>query len=208
MTDLLEIVDELTKPKVERVDSHRLEHESLFDQLRNAGSGRTSAGSNAGKHERSLVDLDALHMYAQYSAQVTDWCRMWGVVIRDPATGLLDRNPSHGLRAWYKATLSDNTFTETAANAYQRILSRWATAIRDHFDPPKWEDSNLPCPACGARYYGDAVNGGGNAIRMTFRVDDDGRVHDERALCRACNLVWVGRGAIEELADEQHEKAG
>lgn len=207
MTDLLDVVDELTKPRVEHVAqrsdrgewirTHTVEHPALFVQLRDAGSGRTSAGSNAAKHERAIVDLDALFLYTDYAGQVVEWCRARRIAYT--------RDPMVDLRAWYVDTLHDNEFDP---REYLSRLTRWAQAIRDHFDPPKWEDSNLPCPACGARFYGDAVNGGGKAIRMMFRVDDDGRVRDERALCRACNLVWVGRGAIEELADEQHEKAG
>ena len=209
MTDLLDVVDELTIPRVEHIPqrtdqgewvrTHTVEHAALFVQLRDAGSGRTSAGSNASKHERSIVDVDALHLYAQYSAQVADWCRILGVAYT--------REPVHDLRAWYAATLHDNTFTTAAADAYRVILSRWVNAIREHFDPPRWEDSNLPCPSCGATMYGDAVNGGGKAVRLMFRVDENtGRTFGERALCRACGLVWLGYDSVMELVDEQKEK--
>lgn len=207
MSDLLSVVDELTKPSIEHVAqktdkgewirTHTVEHPGLFDQLRDAGSGRTHGGSGAAKHERAPLDLDALYMYAMYSAQVADWCRLRDVQYT--------RNPTVDLRAFYAATLADNTFDPHATTV---ILSRWVTAIKDHFDPPKKFEAIYPCPICGQSAFGNVIDGGGRAIEIRYRVDDDGRVSDERALCRACETVWMGGGSVRELAEEQHEKAG
>lgn len=205
MHDLLAAVDDLTKPVIDHIAQKTdagmwiravtVEHPPLLDQLREAGSGRTSPGSNRGKHERSPIDLDAAFMHAQYAAQIGDWCRMVGV---KPS-----RSATESLRAWYAATRALNDFN---GDGYQTILVRWAHTIRAHFDPPEKFEAKQPCPICGASTWGDQINGGGRAIEISYRLTDTRDITGERALCRPCNTVWQGGDAVRELAEEMQEK--
>lgn len=206
MTDLLIAVDRLTQPRVEHVQQRTdtgawvrtvsIEQPSLFQQLQEAGSGRTSAGSNASKHERAPIDLEAVFLHARYASVVADWCRIVGV---KPT-----RDPQHDLRTWYAATLSDNTFNGTG---YTSILTTWAHTIETHFDPPKKFEADQPCPICGGLEHGNEFDGGAlRAIEITYRLDDAGYATEERALCRLCRAVWIGGDAIRELAEEMDEK--
>lgn len=206
MTDLLDAVDTLTLPVIEhlaqRTDTGRwiktvtIEHPALLHQLEDAGSGRTSAGSNKAAHERSPIDMQAAYLHAQYTSQVADWCRMVNV---KPA-----RVVTRDLRSWYAATLKINDFDPTG---HQYILTAWARAIRTHFDPPKKFEADHPCPICGGQEHGNEFDGGAmKAIEITYRLDDTGRPTGERALCRLCKAVWDGAEAVRELADEMQEK--
>lgn len=206
MSDLLDAVDRLTKPSIEhhvqRTDKGEwvrvvsIEHPSLFDQLQDAGSGRTSAGSNKGKHERAPIDLDAAFLHAQYTTQVADWCRAIGV---HPT-----RNVVSDLRAWYAATLKLNDFDPTG---WRNVLAAWARTIKNHFDPPRKFEAEHPCPICGGSEHGDEFDGGAmKAIEVSYRLDDAGHPTGERALCRICRAVWDGGDAVRELADEMMEK--
>jgi hypothetical protein len=206
MSDLLSAVDALTRSEIEhlaqRTDSGRwvktvtIEHPALLVQLADAGSGRTSAGSNKAAHERAPIDMEAAYLHAQYTSQVADWCRMVNV---KPT-----RNIIRDLRAWYAATLAVRGFDGTG---YRAILTAWARTIRTHFDPPKKFEADHPCPVCGGSEHGNEFDGGATkAIEVTYRLDDTGRPVGERAVCRLCRAAWEGSDAVRELADEMREK--
>lgn len=203
---LLDVIDTLTKPRIEHIAQRTdtghwiravsVEHPPLLQQLAEARSGRTSPGSNKAAHERAPIDMDAAYLYAQYTAQISDWCRMIGTrPTRDPITDL---------RAWYATTLHIRDFDGTW---YRRILTGWEHTIRTHFDPPRKFEAEQPCPVCGGTTWGDEFTGGAmHAIEVTYRLDDHGQPTGERALCRLCRTVWDGGDAVRELAEEMHEK--
>lgn len=209
MTDLLDAVDELTKPEHRHlaqkddfgkwIKVHSVTDPPLLQRMQDAvhPSTNKNAGSAASASTRAPADLEAMFEYAKMTSQIRDWCRMQTVTVL--------RDPIRDLRRWYTSTLTQPVLEQF----YIRQLRQWATTIRNHLDPPETFVAKHPCPVCGAQGWGDAINGGDTwPIEIRYRKDETDRVTDEIALCRPCRAVWVGHDAILELADEMNEKTG
>lgn len=211
MTDLLDVVDVLTKPKIEHVAqrSDRGEwlrthtvvlppllvrmHEAVWPSGELNGTGTSSPGT------RSPVDVSALYEYAQMCVAIGSWC----LILRVKPT----RDPVRDLRAWYAATMKLNGFDP--AGFYLRETRRWQTIIETYLDPPKAFEAKVACPVCKATGWGDQWSGGSSwPIEVRYRLTEDLRTTDEAATCRACRTVWKGHESISELVDELGEKEG
>lgn len=210
MTALLEAVDALTKETHDHIaqkdddgkwlKAHTVTMPPLLVRMHESvmPSSGTDGGSKSAKSTRSPVDLDALFEFAKMTSQIGDWCRIAGTpVTRDPVTDL---------RRWYTDRLTQ-TPDEHDDRFYLGQLRAWANIIRNHLYPPERFTPEIPCPVCGAKEWGDMINGGGTwPIEVRYRKDDDGTMSDETALCRPCRTVWQGHDAIVELAEEAAEK--
>lgn len=204
MTELLDAVDDLTLPKPVKVETDDgytwATEDALLVQLREAVSSSLNSGSGAGgsPSTRNVLDGDALQKAAIITSQIGDWCRMAGM------TGdQITRNAVTDLRAWHAAFLSRNEPEEF----YLGQLRAWAAQIRAMVNPPKVIEITAPCPVCGQ---GEYVNDMGeritNPLALTYRPDSDHMWKNSKVLCRACDAVWIGGDAMEELRDELNDK--
>lgn len=201
MSDLLEVVDELTLPKPVRVvtdDGHTWATEDpLLVQLQEAVSSslRSGSGSGGAAWTRNVLDSDALHQAAIITSTIGDWCRMAGVTVT--------RDPIIDLRAWYVARLTA-TNPETF---YLEQLRKWVGQIRVMIHPPRTLEITAPCPICGqGSYTNDMGEDIRNPLVMTYRATDERFWRGARVLCRSCDNVWAGVDAMEELREELDEK--
>lgn len=201
MTELLDAVDDLTLPKNIKVstdDGHTWATEdALLVQLQDAVSSSLRSGSGAGGSPwtRNVLDGDALHQAAVITSTIGDWCRLAGAnVTRDP---LVD------LRAWF--VCRENATDPEAF--YLSQLRKWAGQIRLLVHPPRMLEITSACPVCGEGQY---MNDQGELIRnplvMSYRATDEWFWRAAKVLCRACQNVWEGVDAMEELAEELDEK--
>jgi len=198
--DLLSVVDELTlsKPvKVPTDDGHTWATEDpLLVQLQDAVSSSLSSGSGSGgaPWTRNVLDSDALHQAAIITATIGDWCRIAGATVT--------RDPVQDLRAWYAKRLS----TRDPEAFYMGVLQTWVSTIRALVNPPKTRQILGACPVCKEVTY---KNGEGETVRnplvMTYRLDVKDVLKNARTTCRACETVWQGDEAMEELATELKE---
>jgi len=205
---LLDVVDELTRPKIEHhvqkddagkyIKTHTAEHPPLLIQLRDAvnPSSNTAAGSSSLKSTRNLIDSDALYRYGLMYAAIGDWCRIWNVpVTRDPITDL---------RQWYIAYTRGGDDPQW----YIRELNRWANLIRNIIEPSVRFPLNVSCPVCKSRTF-QTDDGEANLfpIIVEYRRPKDGETIRPKALCRntECGAVWEGLEAIQELGEEIQE---
>lgn len=201
MTELLDAVDDLTLPKPVKVqtdDGHTWATEdALLVQLRESVSSSLNSGSGAGgsPSTRNVLDSDALHKAGIITAAIGDWCRIVGATVT--------RDAVHDLRAWYTAFLTVNE----PEDFYLHQMRAWAHQIRAMINPPKTVEITAPCPVCGQ---GEYVNDMGeritNPLVLTYRPDDERLWYGSKVMCRACEAVWQGGDAMEELRDELNEK--
>lgn len=209
MTELLDLVDDLTLPEhqhlAQKDDQGRwlkavtVTHPPLLDRMREAvfPSTEKNGGSVSAAHTRSPADLDAMFQFAKMASAIGDWCRIAGI----GAT----REPGRDLRRWYASRLADVDRDDTF---YRGQLRSWIGVIRNHLDPPESFTIRHACPICSTVAYGDAVNGGdGYPIQVRYRKDETDSMVDEVATCRACGVSWLGHAALMELAEEVHERA-
>ena len=208
---LLAAVEALTRPIVDhiaqRTDSgkwikaHTVEHPPLLQQLHDAvlpSGGNDGSSKVVSPSERSLLDDNALFEYLKIATQLRDWVRLAG--------GTADRDdPITNLQRWHALHQAEDDADDTW---YIRQLHGWAHHIRKMLDKPKSFTIPGACPVCGATEWGDMLNGGGTrVIQIEYRLDEDGATpKDHTALCKACKIVWEGRDAVMELADELGER--
>lgn len=201
MTDLLDAVDDLTLPrnvKVPTDDGHTWATEdALLVQLREAVSSSLNSGSGAGgsPSTRNVLDSDALYKASIITATIGDWCRIIGAkVTRDAVVDL---------RAWHAAYLATNDPGEF----YISQMRAWAGQIRTMVNPPKTVEITAPCPVCGqGSYVNDMGERITNPLILTYRPESEHLWKSSKVMCRACEAVWIGGGAMEELSDELKEK--
>jgi len=200
VNDLLDAVDDLTLPrnvKVPTDDGHTWATEdALLVQLTEAISSsiRSGSGSGGAAWQRNVIDGDALYRASLITSTIGDWCRMAGAAV--------NRDPLADLRAWYVA---HTAHPDHADEFYTGQLRGWAAQIRVMVNPPKLVEITAPCPVCGQ---GEYVNDMGERIRnplaLIYRPDADNT--GARVMCRACDAVWSGVPAMEELRTELDEK--
>lgn len=215
MTELLDAVDELTKPqrrkqtqdvmekydvevqgvKVERrkvIGSQKVTVilPALLAQL-DAAIRSSMGGSTPGAKlasEGSVLNVSALYEAMKIESQVRDWCRMVGV---RPS-----KDTAKDLRAWHAKVLSKNLADEREA-WYVSTLNRWASKIRSLLDPLHEMDLPNECPICGATSWWDAPTRTEFLRPLVIRYRPGANaVQDAYALCRACAEVWN----VRELA--------
>ena len=198
--DLTEAVTALTKPtrtKVIRDDGStvNVDHDALLVQLEDAiTSATTGNGGGAGAPTAVLVNSEALYRAMLIGSQIADWCRIVGV---KPVRSDLSLSLSRWLVA-FQATNTDRQF-------YIQALRQWAVTIEELLDPPRRLPLVDPCVACGAKEY---VTADGERLPYPVVVEyDRALLHASlRATCRACELVWTGPEAVDELVSEMKER--
>lgn len=194
MSELLDVVDDLTLPrnvKVQTDDGYTWASEdALLVQLRQAVSSSLNSGSGSGgsPSTRNVLDSDALHKAGIITAAIGDWCYQVGV----KAT----RDAVHDLRAWHAAYLSRDESPEF----YIRQMRAWAGQIRGMVNPPKTVEITAPCPVCGqGEYVNDMGERIANPVVLTYRPDNGSIWSDAKALCRSCQEVWDNEWRLREL---------
>lgn len=207
---LLAAVEALTKPVVEHlaqrtdtgkwVRTHTVEHPPLLEQMHEAvwPSTGNDGNSKSSPRERSLADNNMLFEYAKICSAIADWVRLAG--------GKPTRDPIANLGQWSALHMAD---PDRDDDWYIRALHGWKYAIRKMLDKPVAFTIKGACPVCGATEWGNWKDGGGMRVLKVEYVRDE---HDDptnvNAVCQACRVIWEGREAVEELADELNEKVG
>jgi hypothetical protein len=204
MTELLDAVDELTKPGVlhHTIQDSRFTcvvyDTPLLDRLE--GEIRFSLsreGSKSLPNQRVPINSGALMLFMQISSQITDWAH--GV----KAT-VYKGDPARTLRAWY-VTWTQTVREPEVVNARTRTLGNWAAAIRREIEPPRQKDLPDPCPSCGAaEWWRDGERYPRPLVVESPRNPDKSLVDESTAHCRACDKRWGAR----ELAYELETKEG
>ena len=202
MTDLLDAIDALTKPEIAHVaqkaddgtwlKAHTVTQESLLTRLEAAihsSMGDKSAGGS-NPATRAVLDSDALFRSLKIRGMVTDWCRIANV---EP-----DRNDtSVSLRRWYVAW---TVTSERDDSWHTGKLRAWEGTIRGLLDPPRRIPLTAACTICGKAEY---VNEDGDMVPYPLVVEyqdhDPDILGSARAICRACEFVWRGSGALRAL---------
>ncbi|GAA4774526.1 DUF7341 domain-containing protein [Microbacterium gilvum] len=203
MTDeLLDAVDDLTAPKPVKVDTDDgpkwATEDALLVQLAEAVSSSMNSGSGAGgaAWTRNVLDSTALYQATIITSTIGDWCRMGRVNVT--------RNPVTDLRTWYVSRLAAPPQTRDSDGFYIDQMKAWAGQIRSMINPPKTIEITAPCPVCNQGTYtndiGELVT---NPLVLIYRPDDEGHA---KVMCKACDAIWNGKDAMEELNDELNDK--
>ena len=197
--DLLEAVDQLTKPTRTKViqGDHvtTVVHEPLLVQLEQAVTSAIGNGGGGGSATGSVLNDEALQRLFIIRSQLSGWCR--DVDVRPTRTDAVK-----DLRAWYINFMGTNVDPDF----YTRTLNGWAATIRELIDPPKRVPLRDPCPVCKASQW-TGVDGGLRASPVAVEYDHGDPYRTVKAVCRAegCGAEWVGPNAVEELIEEMGE---
>lgn len=192
MSDLLDIVDELTLPKPVKVPTDDgytwATEDALLVQLEEAirsTTGRT--GGRSASHTRMILDADALMQFHRIASTIGDWCRMAGAKVT--------RDPVKDLRAWYAATLKSNDTTEF----YLQHMRSWVALIRGKLTPKTTLEILGSCPECDATEW---ENDEGETIPhpVVVEYDPDSVMSTVKWSCRACGASRAGEFAQRALA--------
>lgn len=212
MTDLLEAMEALTKPRHSKaVQTNEagitctspIELPSLLEQLdesiRSNMGGSTHGGSDPAT--RSLADAGALMKMMQISSQVMDWARIVGSVIDKQSTPVT-------LTRWY-VRYNEYPHSGEMSASYTRQLHKWAAQIEATLDPPREKDLDSPCPSCGATEWWDPATKERyhRPLVIRYRPDSDSMVNDARGICRACATTWGVRELQFEIEEAEHQRA-
>lgn len=215
MTDALrEAVDALTKPEKRQYRQPVLEDDKtvghkmkviilppllsrLADSVTSSiGSGGRSSGSSP--WTMNPLDSEALFAFGKITAAISDWCRIIKVEPSRDAVVALDR--------WFAAYNAHPDYN--ADGFYFEQLREWRSIITGKLDPARKFEIQVPCPICGQTKWLDPEgNEAPYPIVVEYRDYGTAEAIKPRALCRACNNVWLGTGSIEELGEELREKA-
>ena len=200
--DLRKTVDDLTLPVMVKVSqdingtvyTRRLPQDPQLTQLAAAVHGSMRSGSGASSNlpgETIPLDADALHRFATISSQITDWCRMAGLV--KPV------GPVEGLRAWHAATLA----TLSDPSWHVTTLRGWAGIIRATLNPRRRRDLPDACPECEATTWADDDgNSGLRPLVVSYQPDATDVLATASVSCRACGHEWRGITAVRAIAYE------
>lgn len=216
MTDLLDVIDELTLVQNSRERQEVLKDgkvagfqtvtvtqppllEQLDEAIRSSMGGSTAGASLP--HEASPLDTDALFKFIKIESQIRDWCRNFRVPVA--------KEPVDNLRAWHAATLAKG-LEPAVETFYVKALRGWVGLIRSKLDP--WREKDLPdaCPICGATSWWLDGSEYYRPLIIRYKPDEDQMVSKARASCRACETVWNVRElayAIEQAEENAHEGA-
>jgi hypothetical protein len=199
MTELLDAVDELTKPGVlhHTIQDSRFTcvvfDTPLLDRLENEIRFSLSReGSKSLPNQRVPINSGALMLFMQISSQITDWAH--GV----KAT-VYKGDPGRTLRSWY-VTWTQTTREPEVVNARTRILGNWAAQIRREIEPPRQKDLPDPCPTCGAsEWWRDGERYPRPLVVESPRNPEVNLIDESTAHCRACDKRWGARELAYEL---------
>lgn len=236
MTELLDVVDDLTLPKIHRIDREVLKpilHPETGQQMVDeAGNDRwvtvgvesvpvrsdallqqlmdaitASMGGPSGKGKLAHERLPLDADALGRAIRITATIGKWCVEQQLRPT----KDPLVDLRAWYAATLSVNGFDPDGT--YLATLQGWVREVEGLLNP--WDQADLPdpCPRCGETEWwadGDIPDTAGRPrpLVFKFRRADGEQIADRAwAHCRACDPDATETWRLEELRDLIAEKA-
>lgn len=195
MTDTAtsQLVNQLTTPHqhVQLVGGHPVEGTELplLQLLHQAiGSTTTPDGGKGGGGTPSVIDADALALWASIRQQVKQ------ATAQLPAA---QRVPDHGkayelqhtvllLRVWHRAVSTRDATMAEAVDLYARCHT-WVNDIRNHFDPEKKVGMRgQACGTCGVKTY--KGEGGTRGPAVVLHLTRPAPV----AVCQACGETWTG----------------
>ena len=211
MSDLLDAIDQLTKPTRSAVlqsneagiictETTRIELPSLLDQLDN--SIRSSMGGNSSgaslAFQGSPLNTAALFEAMKIMSELGSWCR--------GANLTPGKTPAGNLQAWHVATLSRVDWDDSW---YVKQLHKWAGTITALLNPPREKDLPDSCPVCDASEWWKAGERFYRPLVIRYRADEP--VGNATAMCRACAQTWNARElafAIEQAEIRNAEEKG
>lgn len=201
MSDLLELVDQLTKPSIDHLSQttdtgewlrvHTVEHPPLLTRLEDAvraslGSGKSGASTLA--RERNMLDSAALYEATRIRTLIEYWCRIRGVGVT--------RNMVTDLRRWYVAHIAQSDPQDAF---YIRTMRGWVATIQGMLNKPERIEITTGCPVCGAREWWDRDGVHQlNPVIVDYHEGPD-VLEDALAMCRACETVWRGVAQLRHL---------
>jgi hypothetical protein len=206
VTELLDAVDELTKPVVSHfpqvgddgkwLRAHTATFPPLLTQLEAAiissTSGRAGGGDPA---TRAVLNSGALFDFMRITSQIRDWCH-----IEKVATS---KDAGADLRRWYVAFVVH----EKPHEFHIRELHRWAGTIRTLLEPPRRVPVTAACVVCDALQWVDA-DGDTHPYPVVIEYHDGEPdiLATATAICRACEKVWRGSRELRALRFEIDER--
>lgn len=211
---LLDAIDALTLGRIEHITqttddgtfirSVPVSHPSLITQLEQAATPSTGndGGSKSAMNSREPINSEALFEFAKITSEIRAWCRIEKI---DPSRDITKTGSDraiHDLRAWYVSFVT----YERDATFHTTEIWRWVRRIEARLDPPKRREIMVPCPICKTTTWLD--NDGDQhpyPLLIEYRIEDE-RMTRLRALCQACENVWLGYEAVEELSEVIQEK--
>lgn len=205
--DLLEAVDELTKPVVlhHTISDSRFTcvvyDTPLLDRLQEEIRFSLSReGAKSLPNQRIPINSGALMLFMRVGSQITDWAHDAGATVHKG-------DPGRTLRAWFVAWTQHPRELEVVS-ARVRVLSGWAASIRRELDPPRQKDLPDACPACGAEeWWRDGERYPRPLVVESPRNPEKSLIDESTATCRACEKRWGARELAYELeTTNQHER--
>lgn len=209
MSELLDAVDALTLPIIDRVPHGEgvaiVSQAPLLEQLDAAIRGQmatTAGGAATLISARGVLDSEALFQMVRITSQIKDWCRSVSVETRAEPVDLL--------RSWYVAYAASNP-EEAGERFYTGQLRKWRALIEDKLDPANEQLLPEPCPNPECPQGVDERTGRPiwwdprtrepqtDPLVIRYRKSDGADiVNKARARCRACGQEW----SVRELAWE------
>ena len=205
---LLDTLDVLTKP------THVAEWQGDGDQRRifkrtdppllerlQAAIVSDTGGNGSGKaaRERAPLDIGALTLFDGIDGRARSWLDELG------ARPGKDVTLTQVLRSWYVMWSAMNP-SDGLAGSYLNVLDGWVTAIEDVLSPPTRIEIMAACPVCGGEWMnvglklanGDDDPNDIERVRVLAAVERE-TINESYALCRWCDHVWKGVGAMRLL---------
>ncbi|WP_439593913.1 hypothetical protein [Microbacterium sp.] len=187
-----------TRDDTIRPHGNLIQH-SLIHQLRtnitpDGDGGLGGRGKPA--NERSPINAAALTLYEFLVGRI-------GLLFEQGTGRTAKGSPEELLVAWYVELAVDAAADEVTQLQFDQLhakLDDWRTRIMDHFYPPERAEIPYACPECGWKQI-HRTNADGIEIRQYALVGFERDWRDEEGVkCRSCNVQWVGRGPMLELA--------
>ncbi len=205
---LLTALDKLTKPQhvaqwqgdgSERKIFKRIDPPLLDWLLEAIVNSLGQGGGSQQARARTPMDVGAFTLHEDIDGRVRSWMDDLG------ARPGKDLTATQILRTWYVLWSARNP-SEGMMRAYAGILDGWAQAIRDVIDPPKRIEITAPCPMCGQEWINVGLKLGDGRddpndverVRVLIALERES-MQESYAMCRSCERVWKGVGAMRQL---------
>lgn len=198
MSELLDAVDELTKPQtVTVIQSYKdhpdkktqIVHPPRLDQLRAAISEAMSSdgSSSALASQRNLLNTSALYDWLMITNRINDWAQI-------EKSRVTRNDPGRTLRAWYAKWIGKER-EPASVNYHLRYLQKWVAQIDTTLDPPRIKDLPDACPICDATAWWNPKTREQypRPLIVTYRETGPNMIQDARGMCRACEEVFTVR---------------
>jgi hypothetical protein len=161
-------------------------------------------GSGSPKHQRNMLDADALYRFVKISTTIREWAT-------SAKTPITKDNMTVTLQAWYVKYVA-GTPTLDSERFHTRQMKTWAREIDDKLNPARIWETPGDCPVCGANTWWSKSTHEEYKFPLVIRYHETGPnlVQEAEAMCRACEQVWSVRElayALENNDEETKETA-